>query len=719
MTTTTQTGRPLTVTTPLGKDTLLLVACHGHEAISRPFSFQLDLIAENNKEVAFDKLLSQKVTVELALPGGQKRYFNGICNRLTQGERDPFFTSYQAEIVPQLWLLTRKTQSRIFQHQSTPDILKAVLEGLDVKFELQGTFHPRDYCVQYRESDFDFASRLMEEEGIYYFFKHTADRHQLIVANSPLSHTDLPTGSKITYQDIQGGIIPDDRIHSWRKAQELRSSKVTLWDHCFEIPHKHLEADKTIQESVQVGRVTHKLKAGNNGHLERYDWPGAYAQRFDGIDKGGGERAGDLQKIYEDNKRTVEIRMQQEAAATLALEGTSGCRQMTAGHKFALEKHFNADGWYVLTSVQHSARNAPYRSGNGAGFEYQNSFTCIPVGLPYRPARTTPRPIVPGTQTAVVVGHEGDEICTDKYGRVKVQFHWDRQGKNNADSSCWIRVATPWAGKQWGMVHIPRVGQEVIVAFLEGDPDQPIIVGSVYNAEMMPPYKLPINKTQSGMKTRSSRDGTADNFNEIRFEDKKGEEQLYIHAEKNQDILVEKDEQHSVGNDRKKAIKRDETTTIGHDRTETVGNNETIQIGKERSKRVGKSETVNIGENRTHSIGKNEAVNIGANKTDSIARNLTVSVGENQSLTVKKSQSQNIGGSRTVTITENDSLDVGRELMIVAKDQIVLKTGKASITMRQNGDIAIQGQNICIKGAKINLEASGDVAVKGSKIKKN
>lgn len=719
MTTATQTGRPLTVSTPLGKDVLLLVACQGQEGISRLFHFQLDLLAENTRDVVFDRILSQKITVELALPGGQKRHFNGICSRIIQGERDPFFTSYQLEMVPQLWLLTRKTQSRIFQHQSVPDILKTVLDGFDVKFELQGSFHPRDYCVQYRETDFAFASRLMEEEGIYYYFKHSADRHQMIVANSPQSHAELATASKITYQEMKGGLVPDDRIFSWQKAQELRSSKVTLWDHCFELPHKHLEADKTIQESVQVGKVAHRLKVGSNGYLEKYDWPGTYAQRFDGIDKGGAERAGDLQKIYDDNKRTADIRMQQEAAGAMVLEGKSCCRQLTAGHRFTLEKHFNADGSYVLTTVEHSARNAPYRSSNGGGFEYKNRFTCIPVGLPFRPERTTPRPVVPGTQTAVVVGHGGDEIFTDKYGRVKVQFHWDRQGRNNADSSCWVRVASPWAGKQWGMVHIPRVGQEVIVAFLEGDPDQPIVVGSVYNAEMMPPYELPINKTQSGIKTRSSRDGTRDNFNEIRFEDKKGEEQLYFHAEKNHDFIIEKDEQHSVGNDRKKAIKHDETTTVGNDRTETVGSNETIQIGKERSQRVGKNETINIGENRSLTIGKEDAVKVGANKSDSIVKNLTVSVGGTHSLTVKKSQSENIGGSRTVTVTENDSLDVGKELMIVAKTQIVLKTGKASITMRQNGDIAIQGQNITLNGAKINVEAKGEVKVKGSKIKNN
>src|SRR5262249_55007498 len=263
--------------------------------------------AENRTDVSFDKLLGQAVTVTLLLPQGGKRYFNGICNRVSQGQRDNTFTHYHMEVVPMLWLLTKNSQSRIFQHVSVPDILKKVLAGLDVTYELQGTFHPRDYCVQYRESDFAFASRLMEEEGIFYFFKHTAKGHQMVVANTPQSHPDLPGLSKIIYEELKGGGRDEQRITAWEKVQELRSGKVTLWDHCFELPHKHLEADKAIQDSAAVGKVTHKLGVGSNGRLEIYDYPGAYAQRFDGVDRGGGDQAGELGKIFEDNKRTVEI----------------------------------------------------------------------------------------------------------------------------------------------------------------------------------------------------------------------------------------------------------------------------------------------------------------------------------------------------------------------------------------------------------------------------
>jgi type VI secretion system secreted protein VgrG len=448
---------------------------------------------------------------------------------------------------------------------------------LDVSFDIKGTFEKRDYCVQYRETDFNFASRLMEEEGIFYFFKHENGSHKMMVANTPSAHADL---GKFTYENMTGGTRPDDRIFDWQKTQEMRSGKYTLWDHTFELPHKHLETDKTIQESVTVGKVDHKLKVGGNDKLEIFDSPGEFAQRFDGVDRGGGDQASELQKIFQDNKRTVEVRMQEEAVGSLVINGSGNVRQLAAGGKFSLEKHFNADGQYVLTSVQHHASTAgAFRSG-GDEFHFQSSFSCIPAALPFRPARLTPRPFVQGTQSAVVVGPSNEEIFTDKYSRVKVQFHWDREGKNDGGSSCWVRVGTSWAGKQWGAISIPRNGQEVIVAFQEGDPDQPIIVGSVFNAEMMPPYKLPDNKTQSGIKTRSTLKGGPENFNELRFEDKKGSEDIYLHAEKDFHRFVEHDDDLKVGNDQTIEIKKNRTETVkeGNEKVTVEKGNRDVQI---------------------------------------------------------------------------------------------------------------------------------------------
>src|SRR5215831_2867011 len=619
-----QADRPLTVTTPLGEDVLLLVGFTGQEGLSQLFSFQLDLLAVNGTEVAFDKLLGRTVTITLALPNEQRRYFNGICNKVSQGERDDTFTHYQIDIVPQFWVLTRRAQSRIFQHSPVPDILKKVLEGLDVHYEIQGTFHPRDFCVQYRETDFNFASRIMEEEGIFYFFKHTADGHKMVVANTPQSHSDLAAGSKVIYEELEGGTRDEDRVYGWRKIQELRSGKYTLWDHCFELPGKNLEADSTIIDSVMAGKVSHMLKVGGNDKFEIYDYPGEYAQRFDGVDGMGGNQPGDLQKIFEDNKRTVKLRIEEETVPGLVIEASSNCRQFVSGHRFSLERHFDADGEYLLTSIQHSARLAgDYRSGGSSAFQYHNTFTCIPFAVPYRPLRRTPKPFIQGSQTASVVGPAGEEIFTDKYGRVKVQFHWDRESQANEKSSCWIRVAQTWAGKRWGTMFLPRIGQEVVVDFLEGDPDQPIIIGSVYNAEQMPPYPLPEHKTRSTIKSRSSKGEGVQGFNEIRFEDKKGQEQFFIHAERNQDIRIKKDrfetvgeEYHLiVGKDHFEQIKGDRHHHVQGDQNGKVDGTISLEAGMDMQEKVGMKYALDAGMEIHLKAGMNLVIEAGMSIT--------------------------------------------------------------------------------------------------------
>jgi type VI secretion system secreted protein VgrG len=666
-----QEERPLTVETPLGGDKLLLINFSGRESLSQLFEYHLDLMAPNLEDVAFDKLLGQKVSVTLELPGNKERYFNGIVKRCSQGGRDTNFTHYRMELVPQFWLLTKTAQSRIFQHKTVEDILKKVLEGLDTTWQIQGTFHPREYCVQYRETDFDFASRLMEEEGIYYYFEHTADGHKMVVANTPQSYADLVPGT-LTYEEMTGGVRKEDRVGEWEKEQELQSGKVALWDHCFEMPTKHLEAERIVQDSVLVGTVTHKLKVAWTDKREIYDYPGGYAKRFDGITSSGGEQPSSLQNLFEDSPRTAAIRLQEQTTPSILIRGSSNCRQLVMGHKFTLKNHFNANGKYLLTYVAHEASlSSHYRSGAEGEFTYTNNFVCIPADIVFRPPRRTKKPRVEGSQTAVVVGPAGEEIFTDKYSRVKVQFHWDREGKDDANSSCWVRVATLWAGKQWGMIHIPRIGQEVVVDFLEGDPDCPIIVGSVYNADMMPPYTLPENRTQSGIKSRSSTHGGADNFNELRFEDKKGEEELFIHAEKDSKVETE----------------HDRSEWVGHDRVDKVDHDETITIGNNRTEEVKKNEKITIGENQEESIGKD----------------------------------------RTIKVGQNDVLDVKQKILIKAGQEITIETGASKIVMKADGTIQIQGVNIKIegsatienKGALITSEASGIHTIKGSLVKIN
>jgi type VI secretion system secreted protein VgrG len=610
-----QADRALRVTTPLGDDVLLLTGFTGREAISQLFEFDLDLLAEKDRDVAFDAILGQKIGFALQIGHGISRYFSGCVSRFQQGERDGRFVRYKARIVPQFWLLTKRIQCRIFQHVSVPEILKQVLSGLDTAFEIQGEFAPRDYCVQYQESDFHFASRLMEEEGIYYYFVHGEDGHRMVIANTPQSHPELPQGGKLIFEEVTGGAErEDDRIYVWRKVQELRSGKVTLWDHSFELPHKHLEADKSIQETVQVGRVAHKLKVGPNNNLEIYDWPGGYAQRYDGVSRSGGDQANELQKIFQENARTAAIRMQQEAAQGLVIEGESTCQSLVSGYKFTLDRHFNGNGSYVLASVSHKVSMADSYATGTEEWSYENRFTCIPIELPYRPPRVTPVPVVYGTQTAVVVGPPGEEIYPDKYGRVKVQFHWDRQGGYDADSSCWVRVGSPCAGKNWGMVSIPRVGHEVIVAFEEGDPNQPVIVGAVYNADHMAPYALPGSKTQSTWKSRSYPGGGG--FNEIRYEDKKGYEQVFMHCEKNMDLRVKNNRVGWIGYDDHLIVKRDKAECIERDRHLKITRDYVQETGRDFNLKVKGAKAVKVDGGCYFKVDGNVAEEFGASHSE-------------------------------------------------------------------------------------------------------
>ena len=559
-----QTDRPLKITTPLGPDILLLHGFKFREEISHLFDLRVEMIADVKDEVKFDKIIGQGVTVEMTLMDGSKRYFNGIVNRFSQGKRDEKFLHFRARVVPKLWLLRKKVRSRIFQHITVPDILKQVLTGFDVSYEIAGTYYQRDYCVQYRESDFAFASRLMEEEGIYYFFKHSDGNHQMVVTDIPNKHPAVPGTSTVVYEEMTGEQRAEMRITDWRKVQELRAGECTLWDHCFELPTNHLEAKEKTIGAVPVGKVTHKLNLANDT-LELYDYPGGYAQRFDGIDPAGGPRPADIQHIFEDRTRTVRLRMEQEEVNGLLIRGESDCGQFTAGHKFTLERHFDADGSYLLTRIEHEARDESYRSDtpDADAFKYSNRFSAIPDALRFRPQRITPKPVIASMQTATVVGPAGEEIFVDKYGRVKVQFHWDREGKSNANSSCWLRVSQVWAGSGWGAFFWPRIGHEVVVQFEEGDPDQPIVTGSVYNADNMPPFTLPLRKKLGGIKSASVTGSSKENFNGIIFFDDKGNEHTSIHSERHMTLHAEFDTRMKTGRHRGDRIPGASVLTVG------------------------------------------------------------------------------------------------------------------------------------------------------------
>jgi type VI secretion system secreted protein VgrG len=456
------------------------------------------------------------------------------------------------------------------------------------------------------------------------------------------------------------------------------------------------------------------------GDLEIFDYPAEYLQQAD-------------------VESYVKARLQNVQSDVEVANGAGDVRGVGAGNLFTLTGFPNGkqNKRYLILTASYDALNSSHDTGDSASTQYFHfAFSAIDSTVPYAPPLSSFRPRVEGPQTAIVVGEAGDEITTDNYGRVKVQFHWDREGKNDENSSCWVRVAQLWAGSGWGGIHIPRIGQEVIVDFLDGDPDRPIITGRVYNADNMPPYTLPDNKTQSGIKSRSSKGGAPSNFNELRFEDKKGSELVNVQAEKDLASLVKHDETRSVGNDRTTDIEHDETITVGNNRTESVTKDEQISIGQNRTESVGKAESVSIGTTRGLTVGTDETIQVGGKRTDSVAKDesvtvgggQTISVGKAQSLdvgtdqtvsvggamklTVSKDQTVSVGGALTVSVSKGETRQISQKLSVSAGDSVTITSGSASVTMKSGGDITIKGGNITIQG-------SSNVVIKGSKVAMN
>ncbi len=621
---TTQDDRLMAIYTPLGKDFLLIHKFTATEGLSQLFSIDVELLHEENEAtyhptlVNPQDLLGKGVTITVSAPDGSKREIAGMVNKFSQGNRDTRFSYYYITIVPHVWLLTQNSQSRIFQHQNVPDILKEVFTGFEVNFELVGVFEPRNYCVQYRESDFDFASRLMEEEGIYYYFEHSNGKDRMIIANTPQSHRDCPSKSTIPFFINVGN---DDNfigsISSFLSDYKLQTGKVTLRDYNFQLPTNKLEKQ---EQSI--------FTFGDNKKLEFYDYPGGYARKYDGIDKDGGEQSGELQKVFNDREATIKNAMESLDAQVSTGTGNSDCCSITAGYRFTLSNHPNGElnKMYTIVTATHEAEQNPsYASNEGATEPYTNSFTCIAYGTGnpcFRPLRTTPKPKVQGSQTAVVVGPSGEEIFTDKYGRVKVQFNWDRDGQVDAGSSCWVRVAQTWAGNKWGTMFIPRIGMEVLVHFLEGDPDQPIITGCVYNPQTMPPYTLPDEKTKSTIKSNSSKGGSG--FNEFRFEDKKGEEQVFIHGQKDLDVRIRNNRREFIGNDRHLIVKRDKREKIERDEHIIIERDLIEKIERDYHRKVeGKISLKTEGSVSNHVTG-NVAEEVGGNYSMEVTGSYTV-----------------------------------------------------------------------------------------------
>jgi type VI secretion system secreted protein VgrG len=559
----TQDVRRCKVTSPLGGDALILTALDAREWVSRPFQYDCRFMSGDEK-LDFKQIIGQSVTIELEIAEEGKRYFNGRVARFSQSGADSSGAVYHARIVPWFWFLSRRTDCRIFQGDTVTEILEKVFSGhrkiVDYK-KLDpdnDKYDPIPYCVQYRESDFHFASRLMEEWGIAYYFEHSDKSHKLVLFNDPSKIAACPGQEKASCASAEEADKNPGHVTEWHLQQEFRSGAYALTDYNYRDPGLDLGVQTKTRTAV----------GGNDGY-EIFDYPGSYQALGSGDDR--------VQRCIEG-----------EECASNAVDGKGNCHGFTPGYKFDLVGHvrgsFNTT--YLLTEVHHTFSQAVGSGGRGGtNSDYRNSFVCLPHAVPYRPPLLTPKPVIHGAQTATVVGDGKKEIDIDELGCVVVKFHWDRYAAGDATSSCRIRVSEAWGGKNYGAFFAPRIGQEVIVEFLEGDPDQPIITGRVYNGDAMPPYELPGNASMSTLKSNSTKGGGG--FNEIRFEDKKGSEQVFVHGQKDLDVRI--------GNDRREWIGKDRHLIVKNDRIEKVEGGVHLTVGIDHFEETGVAWSVDAG----------------------------------------------------------------------------------------------------------------------------
>lgn len=686
-------ARRISIETPLGA-ALQFRQLRGHEALSELFALEIDLLAED-KGIDPKALLGQGATVSLQTQDGGVRHIDGLVSRFGLQGQDHRHYSYRLTLRPWLWLASLKSDYRIFQFKSVPDIIQEVLSryGKPLQLELSRGYRAWDYCVQYGESDQAFVARLCEHEGIYWYHRHQAGQHTLVFVDDIESgHKPLPGGAAIPFYPPQKAAVAEKEcIHSWQVLQDVHPGRHASDDYDFKKPR----ADLAHMRQNPAGHA--------HDQYEQYEWPGGYTE-------------------YADGETYARVRLEEHLSPRHLARASSNRAELGPGYTLQLQNHPRADQNqdYLILAVHYELNENP-RSSEGAGSSgSQQKFQLVlqPKSIAYRPQRTTPKPRALGPQTAVVVGPAGEEIWTDQYGRVKVQFHWDRLGKMDENSSCWVRVSSAWAGPQFGAVFTPRIGMEVIIDFLNGDPDHPILTGCVYNASNMPPWALPANATQSGLLTRSSKGGApgagqkngAGDANAIRFEDKAGSEQLWLHAQKDQLTEVEHDEDKWVGNDRRKTVDGNETNVIHKNRTETVGINETVQIGANRS--------VTIAGNKTETIAIAKAETIGAAKALSIGAAYQVTVGGAMNETVGAAKLTEVIGACVEVVGQGKSASVGKTYALSAGDAVTVQTGSSTLSMKADGTIDLAGTEVRLRtaGGQLLIKNDGTVEVSGTDV---
>jgi len=688
-----QDFRSVKVKTPLPDNTLLFSNMSGHERLGELFDYQVELLSPD-AELDLNELLGKEITIGVEHPNSGQRFFHGHFSDGAHLGSHEGMALYGFTVKPWLWFLTRTADCRIFQGKNIPDIVKEIFrdEGFtDFEDALTGNYEARNYCVQYRESDFDFISRLLEQEGIYYYFKHEDGKHTLVLCDDISAHQPVKGYENIPYYPGAPNPLPDvDHFDGWSFRKKVQPGAVSTSDFNFVRPGDNMTALSSFD-----------AKHAHANH-EVFDYTGEYPA------KDSGEKHRDF------GERVTRFRMESLQAQHEVAIAEGEVYGPGAGNLFCLvgAEREDQNREYLIVDSRFTLTQSGYGGDAEAGSKFYNRLEVMPSQVQYRTPRKTRKPVMQGPQTAIVVGKAGEEIWTDKHGRVKLQFHWDRYGKSDENSSCWVRVSQVWAGSQYGAMHIPRINHEVIVEFIDGDPDQPIVTGRVYNGDNEVPYDLPTNATQSGIKSRSSKGGNGSNFNEIRMEDKKGHEELYIHAERNQTQVTEADRMESVG----------------HDRALTVGN--------DKSEHVGRDNTLTTGRHKSDTIAGNKTVAVGGTHTETIVGKTKVEITEGDYKHLVKLGKMTVAAKKATKISTNDKMELksDKDMMLESDTKLTLKVGDTQIILTPSkieicsDTIEVRGGSKVmtesgganeVKGQSILVDASGTVTVKGSSVEVN
>ncbi len=681
-------GRSIRMYGPVSEEEMQLLRAEVREGFSRVTEIDVEFLSAK-MDLDLDKVLGRPVTIEIQTEGQNKRYFSGHCVQVIYEGTLQGQAHFVASLRSWNWFLDQTKDCRIFQDKSALEIIKQIFSDAgfsDFKDNTTQTFPKRVYCTQYRETDHDFVHRLMVEEGIYYYFDYERDKDTMVMVDDTTKHENIKERSDISFYFKKDNYRRrEDHIFDFRERMDLRTATVTLNDYNFKTPNSEMISAKTLKKG------THK-----HNKYEEYDYPGRY------LETGRGDVL-------------ARTRAEAFAAEYDRVRGVGNVRTLSCGGRFTLTNHprKSANREYLVIEAIHQLQiETDYDYGeleeSALGERvtldpeknpdpYRVTFRAQPSSAPYRAPYPCPRPCIPGLQTAKVVGKGKDEIYTDPdgYGMVKVQFHWDREGKEDENSSCWIRKAEPWSGKNWGMVWIPRVGQEVVVQFEEGDPDRPMIVGMLFNDATKHPYTLPANKTMMGWTTRSSEKGKSDTFHELVFEDKIEKEFIRIQSERDWKQIVKNNAEITVGLEHKD--KGDYSLTIQNDMTETVkkGNHTfTVETGKE-----------------DYSVKKD--------------RNMTVDGNHNE--TVKKNQKLDIKGNQNIKVMKSITVQAMQKITLKANTKITLQVGGSKIDISTASikikapmvDLNAQGMGKVKAGGMLQLNASGIAMLKGSATKIN